>query len=67
LLIIVVGNALLGELRSPYGGYDVRALLLFGGGGLLATLVAAIILAARPWKPERLRREHEPGEDHLLT
>jgi len=50
LLLILVGNDLLKDLRQPYGGYPWLALLLIGRDWLLLTLVGALIVAARPWR-----------------
>jgi hypothetical protein len=55
------------ELTAAYEGYPVMALLLFGVAWLVATLVAAVALSWHPWSSKRLRREHQPQEDHLLT
>ncbi len=66
LLIMLVG-ALLGEFSETYGGYPVKALLLFGGGILFATHLLAFILSHFPWKPEKLKAEHHPEDEDLLT
>ncbi len=49
--IILVGD-LYGELRKPYGGYSWASLILIGRDWILLTLVAAFVIASRPWKTE---------------
>jgi len=66
LLVILVG-ALLNEFATPYEDYPVKALLLIGGGILFATRLVSFILSHIPWSPEKLRGEHKPEQEHLLT
>ncbi len=49
--IILVGD-LYTELRKPYGGYTWASLILIGRDWILLTLVAAFVIASRPWKTE---------------
>jgi NSS family neurotransmitter:Na+ symporter len=67
VLLIILGSALLNEFAAPYEDYPVKALLFFGGGILFATRLASFILSHIPWRPEKLRGEHEPEQEHLLT
>ena len=67
ILILVVGKAFVSEISAAYGGYPKEALLLYGGGWLAVTALAALMFALYRWTPDRLRREHHPQEDHLLT
>jgi NSS family neurotransmitter:Na+ symporter len=41
------------ELRRPYGGYSLTALLLIGMNWILFTLAAAFFVASRPWNTRR--------------
>jgi len=68
LLIILVG-ALLGDFEHTYGDgkYSTKALLLIGGGILFTTWLASFILSHVPWKPEKLKTEHHPEDENLLT
>ncbi len=50
LLIIVLMLDLIKEFQEPYGGYEWAALIKNGGGWLLITLIAAIVLSLQPWK-----------------
>lgn len=38
------------DLHQPYGGYPWMALVLLGRDWLLATLIAALFIALRPWR-----------------
>ncbi len=67
LLIVIVLQALMGELKVAYGGYSFSALMVFGLGWLLLTLIVACLFVFYPWKPEKLQQQHHVGGDHLLT
>ncbi len=54
--IILIGD-LYTELQTPYGGYSWTALVLIGRDWLLLTLIAAFMIASRPWKT----RNHKSG------
>ncbi len=49
--IILVGD-LFSEIQKPYGGYSWTSLILIGRDWLLLTLIAAFIIASRPWKTQ---------------
>jgi len=66
MLLVILVRAIAEEGLRPYGGYPARYAILIGLGWLLVTLAAAVFLARRPWDPERLRREHEPGADEVF-
>jgi NSS family neurotransmitter:Na+ symporter len=54
VLGVLLWNDLVADVRRPYGGYPWLMLLLIGAGWLLATLIAALFVASRPWrKPPR--------------
>ncbi len=67
LLVVLVVQALMGEFRNAYGGYSSGSLMVFGLGWLLVTAIAAVVFTFYPWRPEKLRKIHHEGEDHLLT
>jgi NSS family neurotransmitter:Na+ symporter len=50
VLGIILFGDLYNELRKPYGGYSWTSLILIGTDWLLITLVAAFVIASRPWK-----------------
>ena len=49
LFVILLGD-LYSELTQAYGGYSWSSLILIGRDWLLLTLIAALFLAARPWR-----------------
>ena len=53
---LVLGVILFGdlhnELSKPYGGYSWTSLVLIGGDWLMLTLIAAFIIASRPWRTQ---------------
>lgn len=52
--VILVGD-LYAELQQPYGDYSWTALILIGRDWLLLTLIAAVLLASRPWRTQQHR------------
>jgi NSS family neurotransmitter:Na+ symporter len=50
LLILVIGVALANEFSACYGGYSAMALLLVGGGWLVAALILALVLSRKTRK-----------------
>jgi NSS family neurotransmitter:Na+ symporter len=55
VLVVLLVTGVVGEFRRPYGDYPWLAVLLIGRDWLVLTLVAALFVAARPWRttPER--------------
>jgi NSS family neurotransmitter:Na+ symporter len=49
--VILIGD-LYGEVRKPYEGYSWTSLILIGRDWILITLIAAFVIASRPWKTE---------------
>lgn len=52
VLGIILFGDLYNELGKPYGGYSWASLILIGRDWILLTLIAAFIIASRPWKTE---------------
>jgi NSS family neurotransmitter:Na+ symporter len=52
VLVVILAGDLYSELTKPYEGYSWASLILIGRDWVLLTLVAAFILASRPWKTE---------------
>ncbi|MGD8512372.1 MAG: sodium-dependent transporter [Deltaproteobacteria bacterium] len=57
VLGIILFGDLYNELRKPYGGYSWASLILIGRDWVLLTLIAAFIMASRPWKTEQHKTE----------
>ncbi|MCF6290032.1 MAG: sodium-dependent transporter [Desulfobacterales bacterium] len=66
VLVYLLYLSLTGDLKENYSGYPTDQLIMYGGGWLLACLVAALALTFVPWKPGKRRRRHKPEEDELL-
>ena len=54
VLIIILCGDIYNELKSPYEDYSWTSLILIGRDWLLATLIAAFVIASRPWKTEKI-------------
>ena len=67
LLIILVLQSLMGELRKGYGGYSADSLILFGVDWLILTAVVSVVFTFYPWKPDMLKKRHSVEDEHLLT
>jgi NSS family neurotransmitter:Na+ symporter len=50
ILAVLLWNDLVADVQRPYGGYPWVMLLLVGVGWLIATLIAALVVASRPWR-----------------
>lgn len=50
MLIITIGQSIVAEFTSSYGGYDRSALFLYGWSVIVIGLVTSIIISKRPWK-----------------
>lgn len=67
VLLVILGQTFWADVRKAYGGYSPAALWLFGVCWMVILLAAALVLRRFPWKPEKLRHEHTPEEETLLT
>lgn len=67
ILLVILASNLINEFQKPYGGYDVKALILLGGGVLLATLLIAWGLSLPKWDKNKLGYDHFSEEDKLLV
>jgi len=67
VLLVIMLQAFMGELRQAYGGYSADALILFGVDWLLLTIVVSVVFTFYPWKREKLKKRHHVAEDQLLT
>jgi NSS family neurotransmitter:Na+ symporter len=50
VLFFLFINDLIRDIRQPYGGYSWIALILIGRDWLILTLIAALMVAMRPWR-----------------
>jgi NSS family neurotransmitter:Na+ symporter len=50
ILFIILGVGLFNEIKAPYEGYEMRALIIIGVGALLLTYTIAFILSRFSWK-----------------
>jgi len=57
VLGIILFGDLYSELSKPYGGYSWASLILIGRDWVLLTLIAAFVMASRPWKTEHHKTE----------
>lgn len=67
ILAIILAASFINEFKQPYGDghYSQKALLVYGIGTLILTLIIASALSLQSW--HRAKHFHKPDEDHLLT
>ena len=56
ILIFMLVESFLGEIKSPYGGYTLGALLLYGWSVVAIGIIGALLLAKRPWKEKKIEK-----------
>lgn len=65
ILAIILLQAFVNDTNEAYGGYSRKALLVYGVGMLVVTMILAIYLSIHSW--DRAKRFHKPEDEHLLT
>lgn len=63
ILMVILSFDIYQEVKEPYSGYAWTHLLLIGIVWVLTTLIAAIIIASRPWRTEK---HHEGGRAGIV-
>lgn len=61
VLVVLLVNSLVHELRAPYEGYPWVSIILVGRDWVVGALIVALFIAMHPWK-----RELESEEDAAL-
>ncbi|TCT16270.1 NSS family neurotransmitter:Na+ symporter [Natranaerovirga pectinivora] len=59
VLIFMLGQSIINEIIEPYGGYSMKALLIFGWGIIALIIITSIILSKRPWRNKALELPKE--------
>ena len=54
ILIFMVIQSLFKELTTPYGGYKIKELLLYGWGIIALGIIVALIISRKPWKDKKV-------------
>ncbi|MFA5687797.1 MAG: sodium-dependent transporter [Kiritimatiellales bacterium] len=67
ILSVIFLQTVITDLRQTYENYPWLSIILFGGLWMLAIFASSLLLAGRRWPPEKLRREHKPEDETLLT
>ena len=47
-------QSFIGEVKSPYGGYPLPALFLYGWSVIGIGIIGALIITKRPWKEKKI-------------
>lgn len=58
VLVSLIINAYLKEIKGPYGDYDLSAVLLIGPVWMVVILVASLVISNFPWKKELQDNHH---------
>jgi len=59
ILTYMLIQSVIGELKSPYGGYSTGALLVFGWGLVALIIVLSLVISKKPWKHNALELEDQ--------
>lgn len=54
ILVFMLVQSLITEIKSPYGGYSLRALFMYGWSVILIGIVSSIIITKKPWKNKNI-------------
>lgn len=54
ILIFMLIQSLLTEIKTPYGGYNLSELLLYGWSVIAFGIITALILSKKPWKDKQI-------------
>ncbi|MBM7833857.1 sodium-dependent transporter [Clostridium sardiniense] len=54
ILIFMLVQSLLTEIKTPYGGYNLSELLLYGWSVIAFGIISALILSKKPWKDKQI-------------
>ena len=54
MLIYMLIQSFFGEIKSPYGGYPLVALLLYGWCSIAIGIIGALIITKRPWREKKI-------------
>ena len=52
LLLITLIQSIITEFKTPYGGYDLISLLLYGWAIIALGIIGGILISKKPWKIE---------------
>ncbi|MGN0143356.1 MAG: sodium-dependent transporter [Clostridium sp.] len=56
ILIYMLVESFLGEVKSPYGGYTLNALFAYGWSIIALGIIASLIITKRPWKSNNMEK-----------
>lgn len=65
LLIYMIAQNIITEIKTPYGGYELSALLAYGWSVIAFGIICALIIAKKPWKDKKIEDYLE--EDELIS
>ena len=54
ILLIMVISSLINEFRTPYGGYSIGALFIYGWCIIALGIIGALLISRKPWKNKGL-------------
>ncbi|MBD8047445.1 sodium-dependent transporter [Clostridium faecium] len=52
VLTFILVQSFITEIHTPYGGYNLSALLVYGWGVILIGITGAILISKQPWKDD---------------
>ncbi len=50
VLTFILVQSFITEMRTPYGGYHLTALFVYGWGVILIGIAGSILISKQPWR-----------------
>ena len=63
LLVITLVQSLITEFKTPYGGYDLISLVLYGWSIIALGIIGGLFISKKPWKIDN-KSENINGREH---
>lgn len=67
ILIYMVAQNIITEIKTPYGGYNLSELLAYGWSVIGLGIIAAIIISKKPWKNNNLDADVDNGANEKTS
>ncbi|MBE6062677.1 MAG: sodium-dependent transporter [Clostridium butyricum] len=63
LLIYMLVQSFITEIKTPYGGYSINALFAYGWSVVVGGIIISLIITSRPWKNKKINSSAEYDDD----
>ena len=63
ILVITLVQSLITEFKTPYGGYDLVSLFLYGWVIIALGIIGGLFISKKPWKTEDETKNRRSKEE----